>query len=86
MVARCANPACSSACHRPEEGKLFRVDIEIANKAGTTEQNTAYVWLCSRCARVMNPRIEVAGDTVRVLLSAVHQRWSGGRSMAATVN
>ena len=67
--SKCANNSCSAVCHR-DEGKLFRLDINLANAAGENECKTLYVWLCSRCAGEMNPKVEVAGDTVTVLLAS----------------
>ncbi len=84
MSTKCANAHCS-ACHHPDEGKLFRLDLEIANTAGATQLRTVFVWLCSRCAREMNPRVEVAGNTVRVLLATIHGAISR-KPAAATVN
>ena len=88
MYGRCANPACSTSRH-PDQGKLFRLDIEIGNSNGATQLKTAYVWLCDRCARRMNPRIVVSGNTVRVLLAALPQPpppRSLGMSYAVTIN
>jgi len=70
MSAKCANPLCR-ASHHWDEGKLFRLDIEIASTAGGTKQKTAFVWLCRRCAQQMNPRVEVTRSKVRVLLATV---------------
>jgi hypothetical protein len=69
MSGRCANPMCSVP-RLPEEGKLFRLDIEIGNADGTCGTKTAFVWLCGQCSQAMNPKIEVAGNTVKVLLAA----------------
>jgi hypothetical protein len=85
MFGRCANPACSTSRH-PDQGKLFRLDVEIGNTAGMTKIKTAYVWLCDGCARRMNPRIEVAGNTVRVLLAALPKPPSLRSSYSASVN
>jgi hypothetical protein len=68
MVGKCANSWCSTTRHH-HEGKLFRVDIDLSNKAGEDEQKTAYVWLCARCAEQMVPKLEVTGHTVTVRLS-----------------
>ena len=68
MVGKCANSWCPTTRHH-HEGRLFRLDIELGNTAGGTEQKTAYVWLCAKCAEAMVPTIEVAGDTVTVRLS-----------------
>ncbi len=71
MCSKCANAACS-ASYRSYEGKLFRFDLVIDNAAGRTEQKTAYIWLCSACARKMEPRIKIGLNVVRILLAAVH--------------
>jgi hypothetical protein len=85
MVATCANSSCVGS-GPSDEGKLFRLDFEIASGDGTIQQRTVFVWLCSRCARQMNPRVEVTGSTVRVLLVTVQDPRLTGRSSPATVN
>jgi hypothetical protein len=82
---KCANSSCS-ACHDSNEGKLFRLDLDIANAAGLVRQEVVFIWLCSRCARRMNPSIEITGNTVRVLLATVHNPRLTGHSSPATVN
>ena len=67
--SKCANNSCSAVCHR-DEGKLFRLDINLANATGKNQCKTLYVWLCARCAGEMNPKVKVAGDTVTVLLAS----------------
>ena len=69
MFTRCANPSCAG-WYPSDEGKLFRLDFEIASTTGPTQNKLVFLWLCGNCARRMNPRVEVAGDTVRVLLAA----------------
>jgi len=69
MVTRCENPSCTGSCPS-DEGKLFRLDLEIASMAGATQHHIVFLWLCANCACRMNPRVEVVGDTVRVLLAA----------------
>ncbi len=68
MVAKCANSWCHTTRHH-DAGKLFRLDINLGNKAGGKERMTEYIWLCARCAQQMHPRVEVIGDTVTVRLS-----------------
>ena len=85
MPTKCANPLCS-ACHHGDEGKLFRLDFEIASTAGATQHKTAFVWLCSHCAQQMNPRVEVTRDAVRVLLAAVHSKMPKRPTGSAWVN
>ena len=58
----------SNHTHR-HEGKLFRLDIKLGNKAGGNSHKTEYIWLCAPCAQVMHPKIEVRGDIVRLLLT-----------------
>ena len=69
MSGKCVNRACS-AIRGPNEGKLFRIDIDIGSNSGGNERKTEYIWLCGHCARTMNPKIEVAGNVLTVRLSA----------------
>jgi len=69
MSGKCINSACS-AIRGPDGGKLFRIDIDIGSNSGGNERKTEYIWLCGRCARTMNPKIEVAGNVLTVRLSA----------------
>jgi hypothetical protein len=66
---KCVNSACS-AIRGPNEGKLFRIDIDIGSNSGGDERKTEYIWLCGRCARTLNPKIEVAGNVLTVRLAA----------------
>jgi hypothetical protein len=84
MFTRCANPSCTG-WYPSDEGKLFRLDLEIASTAGATQQKIVFLWLCGNCARRMNPRVEVAGNTVRVLLAAALPA-PGKPAVMATVN
>jgi hypothetical protein len=67
MVGKCANSWCPTTRHL-HEGKLVRLDIDLGNKTGV-ERRTEYIWLCAPCALEMHPKIEVHGDTVRLLLT-----------------
>jgi hypothetical protein len=71
MVGKCANSWCPTPRHprHRHEGKLFRLDINLGTMAGGDERRTEYIWLCDRCAREMHPKVEVNGDTIKVLLS-----------------
>jgi len=69
MFARCANPSCAG-WYSSDEGKLFCLDLEIANTAGATQHEVVFLWLCGSCASWLNPKVEVAGNTIRVLLAA----------------
>ena len=68
MVGKCANSWCPTTRHH-HEGKLFRLDIDLGNKAGGDERKTEYMWLCACCAQVMHPKVEVNGDTVTLRLT-----------------
>ncbi len=68
MVSKCVNRWCPAIRHH-HEGKLFRLDIDLGNKAGGSELKTEYIWLCARCAREVHPEVEVCGDTVKLRLS-----------------
>jgi hypothetical protein len=73
MPGKCANGFCSSL-RTGDEGKLFRLDMDIGNTAGENHRKTAYVWLCDSCARRMRPWIEQAGNSVLVRLGAIPHR------------
>ncbi len=68
MVSKCANSWCLTTRHR-HEGKLFRLDIDLGNMAGKDERKTEYIWLCTPCAQVMHPKVDVIGDTVTLRLT-----------------
>jgi hypothetical protein len=65
---KCANSVCSAVC-RHEEGTLFCLDIGLANMAGEFRSKTMFFWLCAQCARQMKPKVEIVGDTVKLLLT-----------------
>jgi hypothetical protein len=68
MVAKCANNWCLTL-QRQDQGKLFRLDIDLGDKSGATERKTEYLWLCGHCAQIMHPKVEVAGDTITLRLT-----------------
>lgn len=74
MPGKCANRCCLTP-RRQHEGKLFRLDIDLGNKAGADERKTTYIWLCASCAQEMHPKVEVNGDTVKLLLSKNDPVW-----------
>lgn len=58
MLAKCANPACSTPFRRLNEGKLFQVETQApaadANlRSGRREsyRRIEHFWLCSECCR-----------------------------------
>lgn len=68
MIGKCANSWCPTTRNH-DEGKLFRLDIVIGNRAGGKERKTEYVWLCAPCACKMHPKIDVIGNTVTLRLT-----------------
>ena len=63
MIGNCANRSCTTL-RRPNQGKLFRLDIDLGSLSGTDEHLTEYIWLCRTCAQVMHPAVEVTRDSV----------------------
>jgi hypothetical protein len=59
MLAKCANPACSTSFRRLNEGKLFQVESQLtpndANTRALRREGAArrieHFWLCSECCR-----------------------------------
>ncbi len=70
---KCVNSACSASFRGPDEGKLFRIDIDIGSNSGSDERKIEYIWLCARCARTLNPKIDVAGNVLTVRLLATEE-------------
>lgn len=68
MASKCTNPCCTATRHR-NEGKLFRLDLDLGSITGADEHKTEYMWLCAGCAERMHPRVEVSGNTIKVRLS-----------------
>ena len=68
MTGNCANRSCTTL-RRPNQGKLFRLDIDLGSFSGTDEHLTEYIWLCRACAEVMHPAVEVTRDTVILRLT-----------------
>lgn len=67
MAGKCANKLCANSSR--QNGKLFRLDIDIGSTSGASKQKTAYIWLCDACAQKMHPTVEVIDNTVRVRLA-----------------
>lgn len=85
MVRKCANSWCSTTRHN-DEGKLFRLDIDLGTATGRSERKTEYIWLCACCVLKMHPNVEVSGNTVRVLLTK-NSGWAADSSgLSARVN
>jgi hypothetical protein len=68
MTVKCVNRYCSATRHH-DEGKLFRLDLDLGSKNGGDESMTDYLWLCADCAQRMHPTVEISEDKVTVRLS-----------------
>lgn len=85
VVAKCANPVCS-APHAANDGRLFRLDLDIGNSAGEIQRKTMYIWLCSRCARQMSPKVTVKRNSVLIGLALTCHKATGSDLPARRVN
>ncbi len=86
MAEKCANNWCPTT-RLHHEGKLFRLDIDLGNKAGKDERKTEYLWLCTPCAQVMHPKVEVTGDSVILRLTKKNAvPMAGAAASSARVN
>ncbi len=85
VSGKCANNSCP-ARHTAREGKLFRLDLDIGNTAGEIQHETTYIWLCSRCAARMIPKVSVTGNTVFVRLGLTPQALGRAAAWSPRVN
>jgi hypothetical protein len=68
MLGHCINPDCCAPLHSFSEGRLYQFEIVsisiTANDSAATwfdekpERQAVHYWLCGRCARTMNLRLE----------------------------
>ena len=68
MASKCANHWCPTT-RQHHEGKMFRLDIDLGSTTGEDERKTEYIWLCTSCAEVMHPEVEVTEDSVVLRLT-----------------
>ncbi len=80
MLAKCANPNCSSRFLYLHEGRLFRIE-RTEPAAGKSAADRPYLvkngarhiehyWLCPRCAELMTLSFDPASGVVTVPLPA----------------
>jgi hypothetical protein len=51
MLAKCANPECSTPLHYLREGKIFRIDFDtVMMPSGGSLRRVEYFWLCGPCS------------------------------------
>jgi hypothetical protein len=79
MLSKCANPSCSAAFLRLNEGKLFRVDNNSPNgerqNGQKFQQKMEHFWLCVDCARDFTLAVH-NGEIVVIPISQVFPRAS----------
>jgi hypothetical protein len=62
MVAKCFNPSCTTAFRYLADGKLFRLENDVALRESNFK--TEYFWLCKSCSQTMTLSISDEGDIV----------------------
>jgi hypothetical protein len=69
MIAKCANPSCSTSFRYLEEGMLFRLEndspLELDNP-----MTPEYYWLCRSCSAAMTLHISNEGKVIPLALPA----------------
>jgi hypothetical protein len=66
MVAKCANPKCSSQFHYLHLGKLFVIE------SGGEEHRLNYYWLCEKCCGMLTIEYE-SGRGITVKAAVVNR-------------
>lgn len=56
MLAKCANPSCSTPFRYLETGKLFR--LENDPRESGRAQKPEYFWLCHKCSKKLTLRLD----------------------------
>jgi hypothetical protein len=82
MLNRCANPGCDRRFRRLEDGKLFLVEVDVAEAvlsargAGTGRffRHLEHYWLCDPCASVLTLSFEQERGVVAVPLAQPMKR------------
>jgi hypothetical protein len=72
MLNRCANPGCARRFRKLEDGKLFLVEVDIAEAAagaGRFGRHLEHYWLCDQCASVLTLSIQQERGVVAVPLA-----------------
>ena len=77
MLDHCANPGCVRRFRKLEEGKLFLVEVDVAEAAfsvhgagtGRLFRHLEHYWLCDSCAPVLTLSFEQERGVVAVPLT-----------------
>lgn len=77
MLDHCANPGCAKRFRKLEDGKLFLVEVDVAEAAfsardagtGRLFRHLEHYWLCDPCASVLTLSFEHERGVVAVPLA-----------------
>lgn len=76
MLAKCANPACSTPFRRLNEGKLFQVEThaptdenERMSRRDGSARRIEHFWLCSECCRYVTLAVDERAGVITVPLA-----------------
>lgn len=73
MLAKCANPSCTTPFQYLRDGKLFQMETGLGGPHPTSDKKPArrieYFWLCSRCATEMTLAYESGKGVIAVPLT-----------------
>jgi hypothetical protein len=77
MLAKCANPACSTPFRRLSEGKLFQVETAGSPSEGIYDvrkgkppHRIEHFWLCNQCAALVTLTFDPGNGILTVPLPA----------------
>ncbi len=81
MLTKCAAPSCSAPFRRLNEGRLFRLELDLSCALSPEEEGSAkeeYYWLCADCSQSLRLYLDARGRVVVVphlhlTLSGEHQ-------------
>lgn len=77
MLNKCANPGCARRFRKLEDGKLFLVEVDVAEAslsgrgagAGRLFRHLEHYWLCDPCASVLTLSFEPERGVVAIPLT-----------------
>jgi hypothetical protein len=74
MLNRCANPGCARRFRKLEDGKLFLVEVDVAETVrgtgtGRLFRHLEHYWLCDSCASILTLSFEHERGVVAVPLA-----------------
>jgi len=74
MLAKCANPSCSTSLRYLSDGRFFRLEIDMAESSkypfpSTIPRRAEYFWLCTLCAKSVTLRLGQSGAVITEALA-----------------